>query len=529
MKHTKVIVIKDAHNTPYSIPLNSAIEFGLVYDPNDNRSEAINGLAFVKISEITAAHTPPKVFCALKAFRGEDEKSSVYDNEVLIVKQVLKPRFKGKRALKVYSLLTKSEKLLHEDCIGQFTTQPYMVRMHLLEMIEHVAHPFPHQAIMYFSPDIYQNPETAAQVQELSDTILSKVITMCHCITETSLIASSLHPYHNLDSDSDIDNLFDIPVDENLAKIEVAVIKTNDVEETEKLYVNTRSIVERFNPSRLRSCADTGTKHTFTAQSLFYSAVRPRYENIGIEIDTPSIIYDKIKPRPFLSKAAPPQSQHQQKLQEEIQQQHEKILKQRMQQYMPQQHMPQQHMPQQHMPLQHMPLQHMPQQHMPLQHVPQEHMPQRAYQSQATTAGEDENYRTVDHTAEFCDDEYDDVETTIKTRKQNKAEETAMAAKFSTFKSDTRELKARITSLESETKKQTQELQTVKASVHQHSKQFKALEAKCEQLAASQLVSQSLPLPRQIDMNREGSEGSSSSQEANREILRSVNRMQVKG
>ena len=160
LKHTQVVAIKDAHDTPYSIPLNSAIEFGLVYDPNENRSEAISGLTFEKISEIIAAHTPPKVFCALKAFRGEDEKSSVYDHEVLVVKQVLKPRLKGKRALKVYSLLTNSEKLLHEDCIGRFTTQPYMVRMHLLEMIEHVIHPFPHQAIVYFSPDIYQNPET---------------------------------------------------------------------------------------------------------------------------------------------------------------------------------------------------------------------------------------------------------------------------------------------------------------------------------------------------------------------------------
>ena len=101
LKHTKVVIIKDAHDTPYSIPLNSAIEFGLVYNPNDNRSEAINGLIFEKISDITAAHTPPKVFCALKAFRGEDEKSSVYDNEVLIMKQVLKPRFKCKGALKV--------------------------------------------------------------------------------------------------------------------------------------------------------------------------------------------------------------------------------------------------------------------------------------------------------------------------------------------------------------------------------------------------------------------------------------------
>ena len=96
VKHTKVIAIKDAHDTPYSIPLNSAVEFGIVYNPNNSRSEALNGLTFRKISDIIALPTMPRVICAKKAVRGDDERTSVYANEGLVVKGIHKSKFKGK-------------------------------------------------------------------------------------------------------------------------------------------------------------------------------------------------------------------------------------------------------------------------------------------------------------------------------------------------------------------------------------------------------------------------------------------------
>ncbi len=45
-KRAEVVHITDAHNTVYSVPLNSSIEFGLVYDPVEGSrgsSEAITG------------------------------------------------------------------------------------------------------------------------------------------------------------------------------------------------------------------------------------------------------------------------------------------------------------------------------------------------------------------------------------------------------------------------------------------------------------------------------------------------------
>ena len=492
IKHTKVVAIKDAHDTPYSIPLNSAIEFGMVYDPNNNHSEAVNGLTFTKLSEIIAFPTPPKVFCALKAFRGEDEKSTLYDNEILVVKQVLKSRFKSKRALKVYSLLTQSEKLLPEDCTGQFTTQPYMVRMHLPEMIEHVINPFPHQAIIFFGAEVYQNPEMEVQVQDLASSVLSKVITMCHCMTETSLIASSLitnkqKPYSDCDAESA--DLFDIPVnDENLAGIEVAVLTANTEEETEQLYDDTRSIVEKFNPTRVRSCRDTGSEYSFTAQSLFYSAVRPGCEKMGVEIDAPSSIYGNlpIKRPPLATPPSPPIKPKQQQ---------QKVVQQLVQRRWSQ------------------------------QHVPQTVSHENFSQPQAASELSDNDYDTVDRDDEVF--EYDEVPVAMKQPdKPNVANEAALSTKLSEFQASTKALEMRITSLESQNKKQTQQvatdLQAVKSSVDQLSKQLKALEAKYQQLSASQHIPQAVPLAL---MN--GGDSAASCVETNMGTLRCMNILQV--
>ena len=62
IKHTKVVAIKDAHDTPYSIPLNSAIEFGMVYDPNNNHSKAVN--VYEGVRDNSSPHTTKGVLCS---------------------------------------------------------------------------------------------------------------------------------------------------------------------------------------------------------------------------------------------------------------------------------------------------------------------------------------------------------------------------------------------------------------------------------------------------------------------------------
>ena len=46
------------------------------------------GLKLTMVSDVLRLVPLPKVICALKTWKGDDYKSSVFENELLIVKQV---------------------------------------------------------------------------------------------------------------------------------------------------------------------------------------------------------------------------------------------------------------------------------------------------------------------------------------------------------------------------------------------------------------------------------------------------------
>ena len=75
-----------------------------------------------------------------------------------------------------------------------------------------------------------------------------------------------------------------------------------DIQHTEKLYDDTRSIYERYNPSRVKAVRDVASNRIYSAQSFFYSAVRTGCETLGVELDEPSSIYEPLRPRQFGSK-----------------------------------------------------------------------------------------------------------------------------------------------------------------------------------------------------------------------------------
>ena len=67
-----------------------------------------------------------------------------------------------------------------------------------------------------------------------------------------------------------------------------------EIDETEKLYDDTRSIYERYNPLRIKPIRDMNCDRTAAAQSLFFAAVRKGWEKHGIQLDEPSSIYTNV-------------------------------------------------------------------------------------------------------------------------------------------------------------------------------------------------------------------------------------------
>ena len=137
----------------HRIPLGSPQKVGIIYNPTHDYEKGLEGYTLKSIADITSSQELPKVICATQEARSSDGKCLVEKHEVLVVRQIHRTLFKGKKGLKVISMATMAEKLLPEDCVGYFSTKPSLVRLHLPEIIEFVPKPFPVRAVMYSAGD----------------------------------------------------------------------------------------------------------------------------------------------------------------------------------------------------------------------------------------------------------------------------------------------------------------------------------------------------------------------------------------
>lgn len=169
IKETKVVSVKTENGMTYRVPLGSPQKVGIIHNPTNDYEKGLNGHIFKTISEITSSPVLPKVICATQEARSSDGRYLVEENEVLVVRQVHRTLFKGKKGLKVYSLLSKTEKTLPDDCDGYFSTKPSLVRMHLPEIIEYVPKPFPVRAVMYSSGENVQSTDQQGGVRLIID------------------------------------------------------------------------------------------------------------------------------------------------------------------------------------------------------------------------------------------------------------------------------------------------------------------------------------------------------------------------
>ena len=215
VKQTRVITLKDNNGFMHRIPLASSMMFGLVYNPNNNFDEALTGHEFEHCSDIMAADITPRIVCATNQVESSEERQSIAQNEIMIVKGIQKHKLRGKRSLKVFSLLTNTDKLLHEECHGKFTTKPSLIRLHLPQIFECFQKPFPTQAVLYVNRDC---PDLSEQL----NVPLSGVITLCDCTTEMSLVAS---PVTNNCSENAQINLH---LNDEMKQLEVQVISWSE-------------------------------------------------------------------------------------------------------------------------------------------------------------------------------------------------------------------------------------------------------------------------------------------------------------
>lgn len=297
VQHRKVVGIQDGKGNTYSVPLNSSARFGIVYTHGETSSSKgsktyplNNPLRFSKVSDITALDDKklPTVVCATKSHEGVDETSSVLENEVLIILGIHRPKPRGKKGLRAFSVSKKEHKFLPPECSGHFTTDPALVHMQLPEIVEYISTPFPCQAVLFLGSDF----ESCNQY--VSDSLLTGTVTMIESKVETSLIVSAVFDPISLESPSVLTEAahLDIPLDDCLSNVEVAVIETDNYE---GIYEDTRNLLETLDLSKVTSYKDTGSAQTYRMQSALYTTFQKGREKYGIDVDVPRAAFQHTK------------------------------------------------------------------------------------------------------------------------------------------------------------------------------------------------------------------------------------------
>ena len=117
IKNEKVMSIEDAGGVHFSTPINSDVQFGMLYNPVGDTAQAVKGYSFKTVGDLARYEIPPRIIRATQAVDVSDSKSSIETDEILIIKKVGRTAIKRKHYVKVLSL--RSRKYNQEHMKGR--------------------------------------------------------------------------------------------------------------------------------------------------------------------------------------------------------------------------------------------------------------------------------------------------------------------------------------------------------------------------------------------------------------------------
>lgn len=288
-KQTRVVKIQDSNGYKYTVPLNSSVRFGPVYDLKSLKTPADAKYHFKTVSEIVQLKELPKALRATKAFKGSSQENSVEENDLLLVREVKQKRgLRTSKVLKCIHAATGKKKNLQEECAGYFSVSSSDTQLYLPEIIDHLS--LPQSAVIYLTSEKADIPSYLVEAEvKILEVSIEKSLVATTILEEQNSVDHMSHQYENYGSMP----LVDIPVS---LDIELAIIRLAEVE-TDQLYSNTRQLFEKFDPGQV-SYLNLKDSVTADAQSAFFTNVRQDRNRIGVELIPPSNIF---KSSPTLS------------------------------------------------------------------------------------------------------------------------------------------------------------------------------------------------------------------------------------
>ena len=184
----------------------------------------------------------------------------------------------------MFSVNKLANKILYPDCLGHFSISPSLTRLPLHIFFKNIQQPLPLQAYLYFKqedkPGISHSCEMVLPPYLTQQTviILDKAI-------ETSLIASPYFEDISIDL-SDSENLMNIPVDQHLGKVEVAVVNLKYSIEKNSLYNQTCIVHKNISLSKIKYYHDAKSEAVHRIQTCLYTNYLTK-GRMGVKMDLP--------------------------------------------------------------------------------------------------------------------------------------------------------------------------------------------------------------------------------------------------
>lgn len=203
IKTSKSVKMTSPNGVNIAVPLNTAIKFGVLYDPVDQQQNAIQGYGFGTVYEIMSTASIPPLVYVQKTYETSTLESSIQEGEILALKEIGKQRFRG-RSLVCTAVQTGESKRLLENCAGNFSTAPVDVRLSLSEIVQYLSLPL--NCLLY-----YEGPNA----HEISNQLPGGVVTIQDLHTVDSLVVTRV---------ADEGYLLELPLDANVT---IEVLPTN--------------------------------------------------------------------------------------------------------------------------------------------------------------------------------------------------------------------------------------------------------------------------------------------------------------
>lgn len=155
------------------LPLCTDLRFSILFDPTHDLKEAIKGFLFRGVPSLVNTSPRPAVVWVKEGWSSEEV--SVEKDELLVPKRY-KPEQQG---LAVYSLWTRSEKILPMACTAVFSSNANHTMLHLCDLVSYVSNPFPCKAciVKHSGPKCSLSSVVTLQSKTVAPVLVCSVLT----------------------------------------------------------------------------------------------------------------------------------------------------------------------------------------------------------------------------------------------------------------------------------------------------------------------------------------------------------------